>query len=309
MKIIYSTDNAKFSKPLGVGLGNFDGLHIGHVALLNVLINECSINNLHSIIYTFIKHPDNIINKNLVTPLLITAQKKAELFAKLPVDYLFYENFDESFSRMQPEEFVRDILVNRLNIKLAVAGFDYTFGYKGTGNADLLKELGQKYGFKVVIIPPIKINDKIVSSTLIREYLSKGDMENAFSFLGRHYSITGVVEHGKGLGGKLGFPTANITPEDYLLMPAYGVYATKTVIDGKAYSSITNVGTAPTIAEGPGDNKARIETYILDFSENIYGKPIEIYFIKKIRDERKFNNTEELIMQIKNDISAAKLYI
>jgi|LSQX01.1.fsa_nt_gb riboflavin kinase/FMN adenylyltransferase len=306
MEVIRGIKNRTFTKPLGVGLGNFDGLHIGHIALINALINECKVNDLDSMVYTFAKHPENILKKKLATPLLITVEKKAELLNSLPLDYLFYEDFDESFSKMQPEDFVKDILVNNFNIKLAMAGFDYTFGYKGRGNADMLKKLGEKYNFRVIIIPPIKINDEIISSTLIRKYLAKGDMEKTFFLLGRHYSVTGVVKSGHRIGSRLGFPTANINPEDYLILPASGVYITKTSIDGKLYKSITNIGTAPTIKnEG---NKVNIETHILDFNENIYEENIEVFFIKKIRDEKKFNNKEELIQQIKSDILMAKNY-
>ena len=284
MEVIRGIKNRTFTKPLGVGLGNFDGLHIGHIALINALINECKVNDLDSMVYTFAKHPENILKKKLATPLLITVEKKAELLNSLPLDYLFYEDFDESFSKMQPEDFVKDILVNNFNIKLAMAGFDYTFGYKGRGNADMLKKLGEKYNFRVIIIPPIKINDEIISSTLIRKYLAKGDMEKTFFLLGRHYSVTGVVKSGHRIGSRLGFPTANINPEDYLILPASGVYITKTSIDGKLYKSITNIGTAPTIKnEG---NKVNIETHILDFNENIYEENIEVFFIKKIRDEK-----------------------
>ncbi len=306
MEVIRGIKNRWFAKPLGVGLGNFDGLHIGHIALINALINECKINDLDSMVYTFAKHPENILKKELVTPLLITVEKKAELLNSLPLDYLFYEDFDESFSKMQPEDFVKDILVNNFNIKLAMAGFDYTFGYKGRGNADLLKKLGEKYNFRVIIIPPIKINDEIISSTLIRKYLSKGDMEKTFFLLGRHYSITGVVKSGHRIGSRLGFPTANINPEDYLILPASGVYVTKTSIDGKLYKSITNIGIAPTIKNE--NTKVNIETHILDFNKNIYEENIEVFFIKKIRDEKKFNSKEELIQQIKSDILMAKYY-
>ncbi|NSW90727.1 MAG: bifunctional riboflavin kinase/FAD synthetase [Firmicutes bacterium] len=306
MEVISNINNTLSTKPLGVGLGNFDGLHIGHITLINVLINECKLHDLHSMVYTFTKHPDNILKKKLVTPLLITVEKKAEILNNLPLDYLFYEDFDEPFSKLEPEEFVKDVLVGNLNIKLAVAGFDYTFGYKGRGNADLLKELGEKYNFRVIIIPPIKVNDEIVSSTLIREYLARGDMEKAFYFLGRHYSITGLVESGKRIGSELGFPTANISPEEYLLLPACGVYITKTLLDGKLYKSITNIGTNPTIKTG--STKVNVETYILDFNEDIYQKRIEVFFIKKIRNEKKFNNREELVRQIKSDVLKAKYY-
>lgn len=306
MEVIRGTKKTLFRKPLGVGLGNFDGLHIGHIALINALISECKLNNLHSMVYTFAKHPENILEKKIVTPLLITVEKKAELLNSLPLDYLFYEDFDESFSKMQPEDFVKEVLVNNFSIKLAMAGFDYTFGYMGQGDANLLIELGKKYNFRVIIIPPIKINDEVISSTLIREYLTKGDMEKTFYFLGRHYSITGVVESGHRIGSQLGFPTANIKPEEYLILPANGVYITKTLIDEKLYKSITNIGNAPTIKKN--STKVNIETYILDFNKDIYKNNIEVFFIKKIRDEKKFNSKEELIQQINSDVLKVKNY-
>ncbi|HOJ11990.1 MAG TPA: bifunctional riboflavin kinase/FAD synthetase, partial [Clostridiales bacterium] len=290
MEVMRGIKNTLLTKPLGIGLGNFDGLHIGHITLINALINESRLNDLHSMIYTFAKHPENILKKELITPLLITVEKKAELLSSLPLDYLYYEDFDESFSKMQPEDFVKDILVGNFNIKLAMAGFDYTFGYRGRGDAKLLKELGEKHNFRVIIIPPIKINDEVISSTLIREYLTSGDMEKTFYFLGRHYSITGLVEGGHRMGSELGFPTANINPEEYLLLPAHGVYITKTLLDGKLHKSVTNIGMAPTIKTGR--TRVNIETYILDFNGDIYQKNIEVFFIKKIRDEKKFGSKE-----------------
>ena len=303
MKTIMSANDTLSFGSTGVGLGNFDGLHIGHMALINILVNECKMNNLHSMIYTFIRHPDNVINNSRFTPLLMTLEKKAQILENMPIDYLFYEEFSESFSKMKPVDFVKDILVGKLNIKLAVAGFDYTFGYKGEGDAALLKKLGEQYGFRTVIVPPIKINDKVISSTSIRENISKGKIEDAFYMLGRPYSIIGVVETGYKLGTKLGFPTANITPEEYLLLPSFGVYLTKTLLDGKLYNSITNIGIKPTL-ELP-DSKVCIETHILNFQGDIYQKPIEVYFFSKLRDEMKFKNKSELSSQIKLDIENA----
>lgn len=296
----------KFAKPLGIGLGNFDGLHIGHMALINVLINESKLNNLYSMIYTFSEHPHNILKNKPNTPILITKEKKTQLLRNLLLDYLFYEKFDETYSKLQPEEFVKKILVGCFGIKLAVVGFDYVFGYKSKGNADLLKRLGQKYGFRVIIIPPIKVNNNIVSSTLIREYISSGDMENVLYFLGRYYSIIGRVKQGECIGSKLGFPTANISTGENIHLPSHGVYITRTLVDGNMYKSITNVGTKPTVSTG--NTKVNVETYILDFNENIYDKQIEVFFVKKIRDEKKFKSEEELVQRIKEDVIIAKNY-
>jgi len=303
MKVLRSINDISLIKSTGVGLGNFDGLHIGHMALINILINECRLNGLQSMIYTFTKHPDNIINKSKYTPLLMTPEKKAQILGYLPVDYLFYEEFNEAFSKMNPVDFIKHILVDKLKIKLAVAGFDYTFGYKGKGDAKLLKQHGEEYGFKTVIIPPVKMNNEIISSTSIRECLSTGNMEKAFYMLGRHYSIMGTVETGYKLGTQIGFPTANITPEDYLLLPSFGVYISKTLLNGILYNSITNIGVKPTF--GLSNSKVTVETHILDFEGDIYQKHIEVYFLQKLRDEIKFKDKNELAYQIKTDVSNA----
>ena len=305
MKVIFGNKQPiEFNKPTGIGLGNFDGLHIAHMALINTLINESKHRGLESVLYSFTKHPENIIRKKLFTPLITSTNKKVKLLELTQLDYTYFEKFDETFSRMSPEAFVKDILVDRLNMRLAVTGYDYRFGYKGQGDVAYLKELGQKYNFKVITIPAIKVGDDVISSTLIRKYVKKGNMDSAFKLLGRHYSITGTVEKGKRIGNTLGFPTANIYPEEYLLMPMDGVYVTRTLLDGKIYNSITNIGNNPTF----NDLKKSIETYILDYSDNIYGKSIEVFFLKKIRSEKKFNTIDELVEQIKKDIKSARQY-
>jgi len=226
-----------------------------------------------------------------------------ELLEKTRLDYLYFEKFDETFSRMRPEDFVKDILVERLNMKLAVAGFNYRFGYRGMGDTELLRKLGRKYGFRVIVIEPVMLGDEVVSSTKIRNYILEGDMERVFAFLGRHYSVAGKVEKGRRVGNTIGFPTANIYPEDYLVLPCHGVYITRTLVDGKMYHSITNVGNNPTFG---GVDRISVETYIFDFEKDIYGKEIEVFFISKIREEMRFGSVEELIEQIHKDIEIAK---
>lgn len=306
MEIIYGKKEEKLIRSSGVGLGNFDGLHIGHMALINTLIKESKLNGLDSIVYTFMKHPENILRKKLFTPLLTNVGKKIELLGETPLKYLYVDEFDENFSRLKPEAFVKDVLVDRLRIKLAVAGFNYRFGYKGQGDTELLKELGKKYGFKVIVISPIKLDDYVVSSTLIRQYVSRGDMEMVFKLLGRHYSINGEVHSGRRIGNTMGFPTANITPENYLILPNNGVYITKTLLDNTLYSSITNIGRNPTFE---GLEKVSIETHILDFDKDIYGKKIEVFFISKVRGEKKFENKDALVKQIERDIIKAREFL
>ncbi len=304
MEVLYGVNNnVKIEKPTGVGLGNFDGLHIGHMALVNTLISESKLNGLDSMIYTFTKHPENILRRKLFTPLLTTVNKKIQLLQETSLSYLYFDEFDENYSRMKPESFVKDILIKRLGAKLAVAGFDYRFGYNGQGDVNLLKEMGKALNFRVIIIPPIKIDSEIVSSTKIRESVIKGDMPKVFKLLGRHYSITGEVANGRKQGSKLGFPTANLHPEDYLILPRNGIYITRTLMDGQFYPSVTNVGLNPTFGDF---TKISVETHILNFNKDIYNKNIEVFFLAKIRPEKKFKSVEELVEQVHRDIADTK---
>ena len=306
MKTIFGAENGKFApRSTAVGLGNFDGLHVGHMALVNTLISEARLDGLDSMIYTFTKHPENILRKKLFTPLLTTVGKKIQLLSETALNYIFFDEFDESYSRMKPESFVREVLLEKLGARLIVAGFNYRFGYMGQGDENLLKELGKKYNFKVVIIPPIKINNEIVSSTLIRGLVAKGDMESVFRLLGRHYSITGEVLDGKRIGRRIGYPTANLQPEEYLIMPHSGVYTTKTLYNGEFYNSITNIGLNPTFG---GVTRISAETHILNFDRDIYRSSIEVFFLTKLRNEKKFKSGEELADQIHRDIQAANEY-
>jgi riboflavin kinase/FMN adenylyltransferase len=304
MEVIYNTSGSNVVKrPTGVGLGNFDGLHIGHMTLINTLISESKFIGLDSVVYTFSKHPENMLRKELFTPLLTTVSKKIQLLGETSLSYMYFDEFNETFSRMKPESFVKNVLVDKLNIRLAVAGFDYRFGYKGQGDVKLLEKLGKKYNYTVIVIPPVKIDNEVVSSTLIRSNVAKGNMDRVFKLLGRHYSITGKVQNGRRIGSTLGFPTANIHPERYLTLPQKGVYITKTLIDGELYEGVTNVGSNPTVSE---QNFVSIETHIFDFDKDIYGEDIEVFFISKVRSEKKFKSKDELVKQVNKDIQAAK---
>lgn len=306
METIIEKDDIKFEKhTAAVGLGNFDGLHIGHMALVNTLISEARLNGMKSVIYTFTKHPENIIRKKLFTPLITTVNKRIQILSGTQLDYLCFDEFDEDYSRMEPEAFVKDILLEKLGAGLVVAGFNYRFGYMGRGDAELLKRFGEKYNFKVIVIPPVKVGTELVSSTAIRQYVTKGDMESVFRLLGRHFSITGEVADGKHLGRRIGFPTANLHPEAYLVMPSNGVYITKTLFNGKLYNSLTNVGKNPTFGDISGIS---VETHILDFDDDIYKNSIEVFFLAKLRDEIKFRNAGELSAQISHDIRDARKY-
>lgn len=305
MQVVTNVGKNTFNKNTGVGLGNFDGLHIGHMALINTLISECRLNGLQSVVYTFNKHPDTMLRKALISPLITTNEMKTRLLASTGLDTLCYQEFDEAFSRLSPEEFIKTILVDKLKIRLAVVGFNYRFGYMGKGDVEFLKRSGEKLGFRVIVVPPVKVNLEVVSSTLIREYIKRGKIERVFQLLGRHFSLYGTVVDGRRVGRTLGFPTANITAHPEMVVPANGVYITKTKYEDRWVNSITNVGIAPTLRN---ESVFSIETHLLDFNEDIYGKDIEVCFIHKLRGERKFENVEALKKQVAIDIKKTNSY-
>ncbi len=308
LKVIYGNESESESfanRSTAVGLGNFDGLHVGHMALVNTLISEARIHGLQSVIYTFTKHPENIMRKKLFTPLLTTVGKRVQILSETVLDYVYFDEFDEEYSRMEPESFVKKILLDKLGARLVVAGFNYRFGYMGQGDVGLLRTMGKRYNFRVIIIPPVKVDDEIVSSTAIREYVKKGEMENVFRLLGRHYSITGEVMDGKRMGRRIGFPTANLHPEEYLILPREGIYITRTLYNGEFYSSLTNIGRNPTFEDS---EKVSVETHILNFNRDIYRSNIEVFLLSFLRDELKFENAQELSKQILLDVSAAREY-
>ncbi len=290
-------------KYCGVGLGNFDGLHRGHMALINTLIHKCRLNDLYSVVYTFKKHPENILRKKLFTPLIMTREQKTSILDKNGINTLYFQEFDEKFSRMTADEFIKSILVEKLRSKLVVVGFNFHFGYMGRGDAEYLKKMGKKLGFAVIVIPPVKVRGEIVSSTLIRQYIMKGKMEKVFELLGRHFSISGKVVTGRREGRAMGFPTANMLPEEYLIMPASGVYVTRTLYQGQWYNSLTNVGICPTCKN---DMASTVETHMIGFEQELYGQDIEVFFLKKLRSEKKFESHADLINQIKKDIEKAQ---
>ncbi len=305
MQVITNIEPGTIKQNTGVGLGNFDGLHIGHMALINTLISECRLNGLHSVVYTFNKHPDHRLRKTLISPLITTNEQKTRLLSSTDLDTLCYQDFDEDFSRLSPEEFIRKILIERLKIRLAVVGFNYHFGYMGRGDVEYLKKSGDKYGFRVIVVPPVKVNAEIVSSTLIRNYVKRGNIDRVFQLLGRHFSLHGTVVGGRRIGRTLGFPTANILAHPEMVVPANGVYITKTKFEDKWINSITNVGIAPTIRD---ENLFSIETHLLDYDGDLYGKAIEVCFIQKLRGEKRFENVEALKAQVALDLKKTRSY-
>lgn len=305
MQIVDMTDSRPGAGATGVGLGNFDGLHIGHMALIHTLVHECRMSGLSPAVFTFTKHPDHILRKNLYQPLITSLAHKTDILSRLDLEWLCLQEFDEAFSQLRAEDFVRDLLIGKLHAKLVVVGFNYRFGYLGEGDTALLRRMGERHGFRVLVVPPVQVNDEVVSSTLIRSYIGKGDMEHVFQLLGRHFSIPGIVSDGRRIGRQIGFPTANLYPDPDMAIPAFGVYITRTRSGNAWHDSVTSIGLAPTVRT---DGSFSIETHLLGFREDLYGKPIEVAFLSRLRGEVRFDGVEALKEQIARDIVAARDY-
>lgn len=303
MGVIFSLDEIKkpFKNPV-LTIGNFDGVHRGHLGLFNKVKERAKAVGGQSIVMTFEPHPAKVMRPGN-GPLLITpTDQKLELMEQAGIDVVICVPFDLAFAAISAEDFVKDILVTKIGIKEMVVGYDYTFGYQRQGNLELLRKMGQELGFLVQVIGPVEINQNPVSSTSIRQLVQAGQIKEAKDQLGRDFQINGKVVQGQGRGKKLlGFPTANLYWAD-ALYPKPGVYAVRVTLEGRTYYGVTNVGYNPTFE----NQVLSIETHIFDFAMNIVDKTIKIEFIERIRDEKKFQNIKELSNQIALDIRSAK---
>ena len=279
-----------------VALGSFDGLHSGHLSLVNKIIELANENKGKSIVYTFKNHPRTLIKGATPPKLLMDNESKEEILEALGVDLIYFEEFNEEYMKLTPEGFIK-YLCEKFKVKGIVVGFNYRFGYKNVGNIEMLKELSTKYGYELYVMEPCNYEDEVISSTRIRNELLSGNVDKAMKMLNRPYCIKGKVVHGKKLGRAIGFPTANLDYSKEALIPKKGVYYTKVQWQGKIYKGITSVGNNPTV----NGDKLTIETYILDFNNDLYGHNIKVCFIKKIRDEKKFNSIDDLVIQLKKD--------
>ena len=285
-----------------IALGSFDGLHQGHLTLVDKIIELSKTNYGESIVYTFLNHPRNLINKNNSLKLLLDNDTKVNILKERGVDKVYFEEFNEEFMKYSPEEFIKH-LCNKFNVKGIVIGFNYRFGYKNIGDISLLEQLSKKYDYELYVMEPCTYKSEVISSTRIRNELLLGNVEEALHMITRPYSITGEVIHGKKNGRLMGFPTANVKYSNMFILPKIGVYYTNVEWNNKIYKGITSVGKNPTFE---GEN-ITLETYILDFNEEIYGDEITVYFIKKIRDEKKFASMEELKKQLDKDKKQAEI--
>lgn len=298
MKIYNSIQEFSSDTKTIVTLGTFDGVHKGHKSILDKLINSSKSSGCQSVVLTFFPHPRMVLQQNSDLKLLNTIDEKAGLLEKAGIDNLIIHPFDMAFSRLTAEEFVKDILVDRLNISKIIIGHDHRFGRNRTANIDDLIRFGIDYGFEVEKISALEINEVSVSSTKIRTALNEGKIAIANDYLGYPYFINGTIIKGKQLGRTIGFPTANIEPsESYKLIPANGVYVVSSEIDGKTVQGMMNIGTRPTV-NGTGTT---IEVHYHNFNEDLYGKPVKVSLHHRLRDEVKFESFDALKLQLEQD--------
>jgi riboflavin kinase/FMN adenylyltransferase len=289
-----------------VTIGTFDGVHIGHKKILEKIIFNAKELNCESVVLTFFPHPRMVLQDNSVVQLLNTLDEKTLLLEKTGIDNLIIHPFNQEFSRLTAEEFVKEILVNQLNIRKIIIGYDHRFGRNRTANINDLIVFGKEYGFEVEQISAQEINDNAVSSTKIRNAILEGNITLANNYLGYNYFFSGIVVKGKQLGRTIGFPTANIKiNEDYKLIPKNGVYIVKSNYDKKTIFGLINIGTRPTV---DGTNQT-IEVFYLDFDKTIYDESLTIEIIEFIRDEQKFDSLKDLKNQINEDKIFALNYI
>ena len=306
MKIIRSITAFNSSEKTIVTIGTFDGIHIGHQKILKDLIKTAKKEGKKSVLLTFFPHPRMVLQKDNKILLLNTIEEKSGLLEKMGLDYLIIHPFSREFSRLTALDFVRDILVNKLNTSRLIIGYDHHFGKNREGNIHQLKEYSLLYDFKVEEIPAQDIDDVSVSSTKIRTALKDGNLKTANNYLGYHYMLNGSVVSGKKLGGTIGFPTANLEiKEPYKLVPKTGVYIIKTHINTVLYTGIMNIGFNPTVL---GKHQT-IEAHLFDFNEDLYGKEIMIEFIYFLREEHKFESVKELVVQLNIDKENAISYL
>lgn len=298
MNIFHNIQDFKPNKNTVATLGTFDGVHLGHKKIIERLTQEAEKSNTESLVLTFFPHPRMVLQGNSVIQLLNTIQEKAELLENIGLQNLIIHPFDESFSQLSAEEFVKTILVDQFQIKKIIIGHDHRFGKNRSADINDLIAYGKIYDFEVEQISAQEIDEVSISSTKIRKALWSGDIQLANEYLGYNYFITGTVVKGRQLGRTIGFPTANLKiEEEYKLIPLNGVYIVKSHWNGKEVFGMMNIGTNPTV-----DGKERtIETNFLDLEEDLYGKEMRIYFLQRIRSEEKFDSIDTLKAAIEND--------
>lgn len=306
MNHVYSLSDVHLLQPSLVTIGVFDGVHRGHQYLIRKLVEHARETNRLAVVLTFFPHPDIVLRGLQGRYYLTTSDQRAALLVDLGVDCVVTHPFDETTRHMRAAEFV-DLLVRHLKVDELWVGADFAMGYEREGNVQYLTEQGKEKGFTVQTVDLLQAEnaDSAISSTAIREAIESGNVEQAAVWLGRGHTVTGKVVHGQARGRTIGFPTANIEAWDQQVLPANGVYAGWATVDGQRHMAVTNVGIRPTFS---GDN-ITIESFIMDFSRDIYDQVVSISFEKRLRGEQKFENIQALMAQIRADADAGRAFL
>jgi len=293
-------DARPFPYPV-LGLGNFDGVHIGHQSILKRVVDRAGEKGGTSMALTFDPHPVKVLFPERSLQLLCTTREKIDLIGRCGIAHTYCLEFTREFSMLSPREFVQEFLVQRMKVREVFVGQNYGFGRRREGNVALLETFGKEFGFHVEIVPPVILKDHLVSSSLVREALKVGEIERVALLLGRPYDIDGNVVEGEGRGKALGYPTANLLPGEKLI-PGNGVYAVRVERSGETWPGIVYIGTQPTF-----QNAIRqIEIHLFDYQGNLYGEALRVRFYGRVRGEMKFSDSAELVTRIGKDIQIAK---
>jgi riboflavin kinase/FMN adenylyltransferase len=300
MEVWYSLDSVPYpEKQLVLALGNFDGLHRGHRSLLDKMVRYARQEEKTPGVFLFRPHPQHFLNPAGSPKMLLDLEKKLELLAGLGIEAAFVIAFDGCMASLDAGEFVKTILVDKLDVAGVFVGFNYRFGHQASGTPEQLRSYGERYGFAVSVIPPVFVAGELVSSTAVRTALESGDVARAQQLLGYWPVIRGVVAPGDSRGRLLGFPTANVATAGEVIIPHAGVYAGSALIAGGRYTTVVNIGSRPTFVD---DRQIVIEAHLLQFNGSVYGESIEIELFARLRGERRFESAEALVVQIEKDI-------
>jgi len=304
MRLFHGTDNAEILRPTVLTLGVFDGLHIGHQLIMKTVVERARAIGAVPTVITFDPHPRAVLHPESAPPLLQTFDQKVEGFGVLGIEQTIVVRFTREFSEIGAHDFLREVVKERLHAQEVYLGKGFAFGHDREGNIDLLKRVGKELGFVAGEVPEVSLRNRRVSSSKIRDLLSRGEVNLARRMLGRPYGVEGRVEHGAERGHQLGFPTANLHPQNRVI-PRNGVYVTGTLIDGKWRRSVTNVGVRPTFESAA---EPSVETFVMNWSGDLYGDVVRVRFLHRLRDEQKFSSLDDLKRQSSKDVARANNY-
>jgi riboflavin kinase / FMN adenylyltransferase len=304
MRLFHGTDNANIARPTVLTLGVFDGLHLGHQLVMKTVVDRARGINAVPTVITFEPHPRAVLHPESAPPLLQTFDQKIEALTVLGIEQTIVIPFDQAFAQIRAEDFLRDVVVDRLHAKEVYLGRGFFFGHNREGNIELLRRVSEQLGFIADEVPEVRLHGKRIGSTIIRQLLLDGRVNLARRMLGRPYGVEGPVARGDARGVGLGFPTANVQPHNRVI-PRRGVYVTATLIEGQWRRSVTNIGVRPTFGAALAPS---VETHVIKWTGDLYGDVVRVRFLHPLRDEKKFRSIDELRSQIERDVLRAEGY-